>query len=278
MGPTATGKSDLAVRLAKKFGGEVISADSRQVYKGLNIGTGKISKKEMAGVPHHMLDVANPKKQFSVAQYAVLAKKVMGNILKQGRLPIICGGSGFYIQALVDNIILPDVKPNARLRKLLQKKSAEKLLHMLTRLAPKRASKIDPYNKRRLIRAIEIAKALGKVPHLEASPPSGEILKIGLDLPTVELKERIEKRLHARLRKGMLKEAIRLHEKGLSWKRMEELGLEYRYMALHLQGNISKEEMIRELQRKIWQYVRRQRTWFKKDKRIKWFRPNDKKI
>ena len=124
LGPTATGKSDLAVRLAKKFGGEVISADSRQVYKGLDIGTGKITKKEMAGVPHHLLDVAHPKKVFTVSDYKKLAERACKKIWDGGKIPILCGGTGFYIQAVADNIVLPEVPPNKKLRAQLEKKTA----------------------------------------------------------------------------------------------------------------------------------------------------------
>ncbi len=278
LGPTATGKSELAAFLAKKFNGEVISADSRQVYKGLDIGTGKITKREMSGVPHHFLDVVNPKQIFTVSEYKKLGEKSLQNIWRRGKLPIICGGTGFYIQALVDGIILPEVPPNKKLRKQLEKKPVAELFVILKKLDLRRAKEIDRKNPRRLIRAIEIAKYLGKVPHLAVRPPSGtDILQIGIDMPDKILKERIEKRLKVRLKKGMLDEARRLHREGLSWRRMEELGLEYRYLAQYLQGKITKEKMIDELAQAIWQYAKRQRTWFKRDKRIVWFRSRQKK-
>lgn len=278
LGPTATGKSDLAVFLAKKFDGEVISADSRQVYKGLDIGTGKITKKEMAGIPHHLLDVTNPKRVFTVSEYKKLAENALEKIWKRGGLPIICGGTGFYIQALVDGIILPEVPPNKKLRKKLEKKSAAELFAILKKLDPRRAKEIDAKNPRRLIRAIEIAKYLGKVPNLAIRPPSDTgILQIGIDLPDRILKERIIKRLNARIKQGMIIEAKRLRRKGLSWKRMGALGLEYSYLAQYLQRKITKEQMITELERAIWQYAKRQRTWFKRDTRIMWFQPQHMK-
>ena len=129
LGPTSSGKSDLAVKLAKKFNGEVISADSRQVYKGLNIGTGKITKKEMRDIPHHLLDVASPKRQFTVTQYKKLADKSIKNILKHGKVPILCGGTGFYIQSIVDNIIIPEVPPNKKLEKSLRKNHSMNFLN-----------------------------------------------------------------------------------------------------------------------------------------------------
>lgn len=275
VGPTATGKSDLAVKLAKKMRGEIISADSRQVYKGLDIGTGKITKKEMAGVPHHLLDVADPKKQFSVVKYVELAEKAIASIIVNNKIPIIVGGTGFYIQSLIDGTVLPDVLPNPGLRKELSKKSADELITILKKIDPKRAKEIDPKNSRRIIRAIEIATALGKVPSIKKSPPKYDTLFIGLTLPTEELKKKIKLRLEKRLKDGMIKEAVELHKNGLSWRRMDELGLEYRYLALYLQKKISLEELKKKLETEIWRYAKRQMTWFKRDKRIRWLKSKE---
>lgn len=272
VGPTSSGKSDLAVILAKKLNGEIISADSRQVYKGMNIGTGKITKKEMCSVPHHLLDIANPKRKYSVARYKQEAEKIIKDIAHRGKIPILCGGTGFYIKAIVDGVVFPKVKSNQILRKKLGKLSAEELFLKLKKLDKRRAKKIDPNNPRRLIRAIEIATELGSVPHLETWPPSKyNILQIGIKTTDDILKERIYKRLLARLRRGMIAEVKRLHTEGISWRRMEELGLEYKYLAWHLQGKLSKKEMVEQLNTAIWQYSKRQKTWFKRDERIKWF-------
>lgn len=277
VGPTATGKSDLAVFFAKKFNGEIVSADSRQVYRGLNIGTGKITKKEMSGIKHYLLDVASPKQQFTVAEYKKLGDMATEEILKRGKLPIVCGGTGFYTRALVDNITLPEVPPSPKLRKQLEKKSVAELFAILKKLDARRASEIDRKNPRRLVRAIEIVKYLGKVPHLGVEPPSGyKVLKIGIDFPDSILKKRIKKRLLARIRQGMIAEVKKLHQNGLSWRRMEDLGLEYRYLARFLQGKISKKEMASQLEHEIWQYAKRQRTWFKRDKKIAWFNPQER--
>ena len=151
LGPTASGKSDLAVELSKIFNGEVISADSRQVYKGLDIGSGKITKKEMRGVPHYLLDVCSPKKIFSVAEYKKLADEKITNILKRNKLPIICGGTGFYIDAVVQNITLPEVSPNPELRKKLEGKNLEELQTILKQLDLERYETVDTKNKIRLI-------------------------------------------------------------------------------------------------------------------------------
>ena len=156
LGQTATGKSALAVKIAlrlrrglsaPKINGEIISADSRQVYKGLDIGTGKIKRKEMRGIPHHLLDVANPKKQFTAAEFQKLATSAMADIIKEGKTPIICGGTGFYISLLTENISLPDVPPNSKLRRTLAIRSGRFLLLMLKKLDPERARNIDQNNK-----------------------------------------------------------------------------------------------------------------------------------
>ena len=285
LGQTATGKSDLAVKialrlrsgsLAQKINGEIISADSRQVYKGLDIGTGKITKKEKKGIPHFLLDVANPKMparhggNFTVTEYQKLAEEKIKEIIDRENIPIICGGTGFYIDAVTKGTIFPEVPPNLKLRKILEKKSAEELFKMLKKLDPRRASNIDKNNKVRLIRAIEIARVLGKVPVVETAPLPYKFIKIALYLPSEKLKKKIEKRLLVRMRTGMLNEAKRLHKQGLSYSRMEELGLEYRFMALYLQNKITKQEMLERLNSEIYKYAKRQMTWFKRDKNINW--------
>src|SRR3989344_5799841 len=253
LGPTATGKSDLAVTIAKKFNGEIISADSRQVYTGLDIGTGKVTRREMQGVPHHLLDVVSPKKQYTPAQWKNAAERVAQDIIAQGKLPIICGGTGQYIDALVYNISFPEVPPDKKLRARLEKLSSEKLFAMLKKLEPIRAENIDAKDPRRLIRAIEIATALGHVPHLETGRPSDyDMLFIGLDMDDEMLRARIKARLLARLRQGMVAEAKRLYAQGVSWKRMEEFGLEYRYLSQYLCGKISRAELVEQLNFAIW--------------------------
>ncbi len=271
VGPTASGKIELAVKIAKKFSGEIISADSRQVYKKLNIGTGKITKSEMENIPHHMLDVASPQKDFSVAEYQKLALAKIKNILHKNKIPILCGGTGFYIQAVIDGIIFPNVPPNPEIRKNLGDKKAEELFQKLLKLDPSRAQTIDPKNPRRLIRAIEIAEKIGKVPKIKKISLDMKAIFVGIKKPPEELRELIQKRLKKRFEAGMVEEVKNLHEKQkLSWRRLESLGLEYRYLAEFLQGMITRKEMELILERKIWQYSKRQMTWFKKDKRIKW--------
>lgn len=278
VGPTASGKSALAVLLGKRYHGEVISADSRQVYRGMNLGSGKVTKREMAGVPHHLLDVADPKRTFTAARFAKLGRKAIQEIIARRKTPIICGGTGFYIRALVDGIVIPDAKPNPKLRKALEKKTTEELFALLTQQDPDRAATIDPRNPRRLIRALEIVDALGKVPKLRQNPLPYPMLFIGIAREKETLKTLIEKRLKARVRLGMISEIKKLHANGVSWKRLESFGLEYRYGALLLQKKIDRETFVRELTKQILDYAKRQMTWFKADKRIQWVDTTNKAI
>ncbi len=277
-GPTATGKSDKAVDLALEIDGEVISADSRQVYRGMDLGTGKITTEEMRGVPHHMLDIRDPNEDFSVEEFQKLCFKKIEEILARGKTPIICGGTGFYIQAITDNIIFQDIPKNESLRNELEEKTVEELKEILAKFPIEEGAKVDTENKRRLIRAIEIGTHVGKITCIEKGPQKYDFEFIYLDFPDEILKERISKRLEKRFELGMTDEIQKLHDEGISWKRLENFGLEYKYIAQFLQGKISEEgnlsdqkgRMIKLLKTKIWQYAKRQRTWFKRDKRIRW--------
>ncbi len=283
LGPTASGKSDLAVDLAKEFNGEVISADSRQVYKGLDIGSGKISKKEMKGVPHHLLDVVKPQTVFTVSKFQKLAQQQIKDILKREKLPIICGGTGFYIQSIVDGTVFPEVKPDLKLRASLEVMTLAELSSLLKKIDPNKHTKIDVKNPRRLIRAIEIAKSLplGACLPDRQGPTSKDslgnpvskwdVLQIGIKTDKDILKERIAKRFVVRVKQGIVAEAQKLHEQGLSYKRFSEIGLAHKYMALYLKNEITKEDFIEESIRAEQRYAKRQRTWFKRDARIKWF-------
>lgn len=273
LGQTATGKSDLSVKLAKKFKGEIISADSRQIYKGMDIGTGKITKKEMKGIPHHLLSIVSPKKRFTVAQYQKLAKKEIRKIFKKNKVPFLVGGTGFYIQAVVDGISFPKVKPDWKLRKKLERKGTVPLFKILKKLDKKRAENIDRNNRRRLIRAIEIVKKTKKpVPAISIQSPALDVLLIGIKKYPRELKKSIKNRLQKRLRKGMIAEVKQLRKTGLSWKKLEDFGLEYKYIALFLQKKLNHEEMLEKLKKEIEHFSKKQNTWFKKDRRIRWIK------
>ncbi len=278
LGPTASGKSGLAVKMARRFYGEIISADSRQIYKGLNIGSGKITRKKMMGIPHHLLDIANPKKRFTVAQYQKLALKKIEEIHKRNLIPFLVGGTGFYIQSVVDGIVIPEVKPDWKLRKKLEQKSVAQLFLMLKKLDPGRAKNIDAKNPRRLIRALEIVMNTGKpVPKSYGRRASilFDILQIGIKTTPEELKKAIQKRLMKRI-KGIVAEVKQLHKNGLSWKRLEELGLEYRFTAQYLQGKLSYQETLDKIQIESEHFAKRQMTWFKQGPKIHWTRPHTK--
>ena len=306
LGPTSSGKSEMAIKLAKKFNGEVISADSRQIFRGMDIGTGKIErdKKSLAlgnsesfarrrkklsfgsqivfmsqNIPHYMIDIVSPRTNYNVTKFKKQSKKIIEDILQSGKLPIICGGTGFWIKAIVDDVNFPQVKPDWKLREKLEKLSAEKLFSMLKKLDPERAKNIDAKNKVRLIRAIEICKAIGKVPVKTGVPSLVEgsrrnteyqFLQIGLRLPKDKLHENIEKRVEARFKEGMIEEVEKLHGHGLSWKKIQSFGLAYAWIPLYLQNKISKEELVEKIIQAEKNYAKRQMTWFRRDPRIKW--------
>ncbi|HHE76384.1 MAG TPA: tRNA (adenosine(37)-N6)-dimethylallyltransferase MiaA [Candidatus Parcubacteria bacterium] len=273
LGPTASGKTKLSIELAKLFNGEIVSADSRQVYKKMDIGTDKISKKERKGIPHYLIDVASPKKTFTVARYKDLAVKAIKKIQKNRKIPFLVGGTGFYIQAVTDGLLVPEVKPDWKLRKELEKKSAEELFDILKEKDPQRAKSIDRFNKRRLIRAIEIiTKTKKPVSPLKKIKPDFEVLKIGIKKSQKSLKKAIKERFSRWLKQGLIKEVKDLRKAGLSWKKIEEFGIHYRQIALYLQNKISREEMIEKSLKELEQYAKRQMTWFKKDKEIHWIK------
>jgi tRNA dimethylallyltransferase len=288
LGPTASGKSALAIKIAKKFNGEIISADSRQVYRGMDIGTGKVTgslepvilserseSKDLVfiseSIPHHLIDVADPNDDFNISHFKKLAEKAIKDILQRKKLPIICGGTGFWIKSIVDNVQLPEVRPDIKLRKRLGQKNADELFGMLKKLDPERAKNIDAKNKVRLIRAIEIVNKLGSVPKMLKNSKY-DFLQLGITVPKEILNGKIKKRLDERFKEGMLEEVENLNKNGVSWKRLEYFGLEYRWIAQYLQNKISISKMKNDLYFAIIHYAKRQMTWFKKDKRIKWIK------
>ncbi len=281
VGPTASGKSGLAVRLAKKYKGEVISADSRQVYRGLDIGTGKVTKKEMAGIPHHLLDIASPRKKFSAGDFVRHAQKALADVEKRGKFAIVAGGTGFYIDSLFGRIELPDVPPNQKLRASLAKKSAAQLYALLKKKDPKRAKAMDTQSERnnpvRLIRALEIAAAPKPKNDGRFNLRSYDILWIGVSPSATVLEKKIRTRLLARIDAGMVAEARRLKRSGLSYKRMRELGLEYRSLADLLEKKITKDQLIETLYGEIRRYARRQTGYWNRNDGIAWFDPKDVK-
>jgi tRNA dimethylallyltransferase len=264
IGPTASGKSDFAVELALTHNGEIISADSRQIYRGLDIGTGKITKEEMKGIKHHMLDICELDTNFSVAEYKALALPILKDILARGKTPIICGGTGQYIDSLIFTQELPQVEPNNSLREKLEKKTSDELYNELQSLDARRANSIDKHNKVRLIRALEIIETLGTVPE-QINPTYLHPTTIySLDIDRVTLRERITKRLEKRLAVGMIDEVSMVLTLGYTPEMMKKFGLEYVAIARYLKGEITKGEMGQTIITTSMQYAKRQQTWNKK--------------
>jgi len=275
VGPTASGKTSLSIQLAKQFNGEVISADSRQVYRGLDLGSGKVTIEEMGGVPHHLLDIANPMDTYTASDFKQDASSAISTITQRGKLPIIAGGTFMYIDTLLGKLTVPEVPPNPTLRAELEAQDTKTLLETLTTLDSKRSSTIDTNNRRRLIRAIEIATALGHVPEPTAPETPYEVLTLGILINNETLRHNIHVRLHDRLEAGMIAEVEHLLETGVTHERLEALGLEYRYIARHLRGEIDFTTMCSEIETKSRQFAKRQMTWLKRDQSIIWIEKTD---
>lgn len=270
IGPTASGKSALAVEIAKAVHGEVISADSRQVYKGMDIGTGKVTSEEMQGVPHHLLDIVSPEQIYTGTDFISDSSSVITDILARGKTPIIAGGTFFYLDLLRGRMQVAPVPPNPTLRTSLERLSDAELLAQLQTFDPVAAGWIDTHNRRRLIRAIEICTAVGTVPKSIPQESPYDWLILGIDVPVETLNERIMTRLNERLNNGMVEEVKQLHQDGLSWERLDSFGLEYRFCGRYLRDELSRDDLVVQLAAKIRQYAKRQRTWLRRDNEITW--------
>jgi len=288
LGPTASGKSELAVKLAKKFNGEIVSADSRQIYKEMLIGTASPAQEAqkpnlssaprekrpflIKKIPHHMLHIVYPNENFNVAIYKKLAVKVIKDIQKRGNLPFLVGGTGLYISAIVDNLKLPKIPPDKKLRKSLEEKSLKELFEIYKKIDPEGAEHIDKQNKRRLIRAIEVSKISGKPfwKQREKSYPMFEVLRVGIKLDKNSLKKKIEKRVE-KMFKDNLEEEVKKLAKKYGWTpALDSIG--YYEWKKYLEGEKTKEQVRQEIILHSLQYAKRQMTWFKKDKRVYWIK------
>jgi tRNA dimethylallyltransferase len=267
LGPTATGKTRLATKLTRLFNGEIISADSRQVYRGLDIGTGK-DLKEYHQVPYFLIDIISPYKQFTLADYQKKAYAAIDDILKRGRTPFLVGGTGLYLQSIIDGYVLFEAKPDKKIRLALARKSLKELQNLVRKYSIK-LNQSDFNNKRRLIRAIEIKQS--KI-LFQPKNPKYQCLVLGLKYPKNILDERIDQRLEDRLKQGLVNEVRQLRKNGLSWKRLEDFGLEYKWVALFLQKKITYDEMADRLKIAIHQFAKRQMTWFKRMEKIIWLK------
>jgi len=280
LGPTSSGKTNLGVKLARKFQGEIISADSRQVYRGMDVGTGKDLKEYGDGsqkVPYHLIDVVAPMVRFDLAQYQKLAFQAIDKVLKKKKLPIIVGGSGLYLQALVDNYQLSTVGPNESKRKKWERLTANQLFEKIKKLKPEFAQRInnsDRHNQRRLIRYLEIIEQ-GSIEATGKQESPYNFLILGLDWPDQILRHRIITRLLDRLEtEGLINEVYQLYQKGISWERLISFGLEYRFVSEYLQKKLNYNQLVDKLSIAIYRFAKRQKTWFKRWEKqgvkIKW--------
>lgn len=271
VGPTASGKTSLSIEIAKKCDGEVISADSRQVYKGLDIGTGKVTQEEMGDIPHHLIDIHSPEDVYTASDFKRDAAACIEKITGRNHVPIIAGGTFFYLDILRGKMQAAPVEPNEDFRNSLAHFKDDELYSQLRSKDPKRAESIDPFNRRRLERALEIIEALGSVPPETQTESPYEWLVIGIETDKTTLHENIHTRLLHRLDQGMVAEVEALLAQGVPHERLFNLGLEYRYIDQYLQKNINYDDMVQELETKIKQFSKRQLTWLKKDPEIEWF-------
>jgi len=262
IGPTASGKSGKAVEIALERNGEVISVDSRQVYRTLDIGTEKIGEKEMRGVPHHLIDVRDPREVYSAGDFVVDATRLIADIHARGKPPILAGGTHFYFDALLNG--LPKEAPaNPSLREALEQRSAEDLYTELLGKDPDRAAVLDPQNKRRLVRALELVEAFGTVPEREAPKQEYDVTWVVINPPKEVLRERIDARLTETFARGLVDEVRRVRD-AVGDARLNELGLEYRVVGEYLRGERDEESLHPALSAKLWQYARHQKAWLRK--------------
>jgi len=276
-GPTASGKSDLAMNLAADYNGEIVIADSRQIYRRLDIGTSKPTPADRAKIPHHLIDICEPGIDFSAAQYKERAARSINDIQKRKRLPFMVGGTGLYIDSITKGLNIPAVPPDEKLRTELEKKTAPELLNSLQELDPEFADTVDKNNKRRLIRAIEVCKKTGrKFSQLRTkSPVPYDIIALAITWSRQQLYARIDKVIDKMIADGLRNEVTSLIESGVSVDWLKKIGLEYRFMSQIISGETSEAASIQRLKYASHQFAKRQLTWFRKDKKITWLEPDD---
>jgi tRNA dimethylallyltransferase len=273
-GPTASGKTSLSIKLAKQFSGEIISADSRQVYRGLDIGSGKVTTEEMDSVPHHLLDVINPSETYTADLFKKAATRAITDIIQRDNLPIIAGGTFFYVDTLLGKITTPEIPPNPSLRAKLETYTVEELFSELRERDPRRALEMDPQNGRRLIRALEIVSALGAVPVIPTDEPYN-VLTIGIITEKEALRARFKQRAEEWLEQGFIGEIEALLASDLPRKRLQEIGFEYLLGIELFEEKITTDEFLQKFIEKNWQYAKKQTMWLKRDKTIQWFEKSD---
>lgn len=279
VGPTAVGKSEVAVGLAKRLSGEIVTADSMQVYKGMDIGTAKPTPAEQNGIPHHLIDVVTPDETFNVARYRELAHQVIADIHARGRLPIVSGGTGLYIRAVLDEFVLPgsgsDPVVRARLEAEAEREGKQALYQRLREIDPETAKRLHPNDVRRVIRALELYETTGKTmsQHLQEAQqkePRYHDIRIGLTRPRAALYRRIEQRVEQQIAAGLVDEVRRLVQ-CYELNKTARQALGYKEIIDYLEGKSTFEEAVERLKRETRRYAKRQYTWFRRDKRLRWF-------
>jgi tRNA dimethylallyltransferase len=280
LGPTASGKTHLASKLAYDLQGEIISADSRQVYKNMDIGTGKDLNQYIINgrrIPYHLIDIVAPENEFNLFEFQYRFYKIFNELIEKKILPVLVGGTGLYLESVLTGYNMPHAPMNQELRKGLYRKSKDELQKMLLALKPQLHNKTDLEDSERLIRAIEIERARS----IKDQPqkPDIDAVVFGIRWERSTLRQRITARLKERLEQGMIEEVMKLHTAGLTWTKLESFGLEYRFISQYLQRKISFDEMTNKLNTAIHQFAKRQETWFRRMEKkgivINWLQSND---
>lgn len=280
IGPTAIGKTDLSIKLAQMMNGEIISADSMQIYKYMNIGSAKVTKEEMQEVPHHLIDNVYPNKDFTVANYKNHATTLISNINKEGRLPIIAGGTGLYINSIVYNLQFTEVPPSESIRNQLELLSNEDLYKELEKIDNTSADKLNVNDRKRVIRALEIYKSTGKTmseynKDFRMENQDYNLVMIGLNMDRARLYDRINRRVDIMINSGLIDEVKGLLEMGYNKNLVSMQGIGYKEIIMYLEEEISLDESIALIKQKSRNYAKRQLTWFRRDERIKWMNLDD---
>ncbi len=276
-GPTSSGKSGLAMKLAPEFSGEIVIADSRQVYKDLTIGTSKPTKKDQQQAPHHLVDIVEPSKVFTVGQYKKIAEKAIADIHARNKLPFLVGGTALYIDSVARGLDIPEIEPDQKLRNKLEKQTETELFAKLEELDPEFAKQVDKQNKRRLVRAIEVCEKSGqKFSDLRKKKPVPyETLFLAIKWPREELYNRIDETVEDMIEQGLLDEVKGLLAAGLTYERLDNLGLEYRFASQIVAKKISEDEGVQKLKYASHQFAKRQLTWFRKYRDLHWLEPEE---
>ncbi len=275
VGPTASGKTALGIALARAFSAEIVSADSRQIYRGMDIGTAKPTAMERHAIPHHLIDIKDPNEDYTVLEYQRDAIAAINDIIARGKLPLLVGGTGLYIKSVVENLDIPKAIANPTLRAEIESEIArdglERAFDRLVALDPEAAYVVDPKNPRRVVRALEVAITTGEpfTAQRKKHVPLFNVLTLGLNPPAEILRERIDRRVDVMMRDGFINEVQMLIKKyGRTAIAFDAIG--YREIIAHLDGTLSLDDTVAAIKMNTWRYAKRQMTWFKKDKQTHW--------